>query len=95
LLVVLLLAVTACAASHSLHEFFHTDCSTDGHFCLVCCFAKGQVSPAPAAIVLAVFVFYCLGSLRLASAPAFAGPDYRLCPSRAPPAAAFPKTAVG
>lgn len=85
LLVFLLLIVMTLSANHSLHQALHHGSAADGHFCLVCFFAKGQVSIAPVALVSAVLVFYRLGGVCLANAPAFSGFDYRLSPSRAPP----------
>jgi hypothetical protein len=85
LLTFVLLLATACAASQALHDFVHHDSTADSHFCLVCFLAKGQVSAAPVTFVFAAAAFYCLGSIALASAPAFSDFDYRLSPSRAPP----------
>jgi hypothetical protein len=84
-LVCVLLAATACAASETLHQSLHRDGAAEGHFCLVCFFAKGQVSAEVVAVVSVIAIFYCLGSVRLASAAVAVGFDYRLSPSRAPP----------
>jgi hypothetical protein len=80
-----LLVATACSASQALHQSLHHDSAADSHFCLICFFAKGQVSAAPVVLLSVAAVFYCLGSARPASVPAFSHFDYRLSPSRAPP----------
>jgi hypothetical protein len=84
-LIAVLLLVTACCASQALHQSLHRDSDAGSHFCLVCLFAKGQVSAAPMALISAAVLFYCLGSLRAEDAPAPAILDLRLSPSRAPP----------
>ena len=85
LLLSVLLLVTACSASQALHQSLHQDSDGGDHFCLVCLFAKGQVSAAPIALVSAVLLFYCLGRFRMETVPALSAADRRLSPSRAPP----------
>ncbi len=85
LLMFVLLVATACSVSGALHQSLHPDSAANGHVCLICFFAKGHVSTAAVALFAVAVVFYCLGSLRLASAPARSRFDYRLSPSRAPP----------
>lgn len=86
LLVFLLLASGALAVSHALHQSLHNDAAGSHHLCLVCSFAKGHVSAADVAPVAALLVLCPLFSFRAGNPlplPAF---DYRLSPSRAPPA---------
>jgi hypothetical protein len=85
LLALLLLVATTFSVSHELHQSLHQDRAANGHFCLVCSFAKGQVSVAAVAVFSAVLVFCCLwGVCPLGTSP-FPGFDYRTSPSRAPP----------
>ena len=85
LLAVLLLAAATFSVSHGLHQSLHRDGATDGHFCLVCSFAKGQVSAADVALVTALLVLCPLFSLRAANPSPLPAFDYRLSPCRAPP----------
>jgi hypothetical protein len=85
LLVFLLLASGALAVSHALHQSLHNDAAGSHHLCLICLFAKGQVSSADVALAAALLVLCPLLSFRAGNPlplPAF---DYRLSPSRAPP----------
>ena len=78
-------AGTTLSACHALHHSLHHDSDDPGHFCLVCSFAKGQVSATEAsAIPVVLFLGWLFGSLQ-AQAPLLPGFDYRLSPSRAPP----------
>jgi len=85
LLAGLLLICGVLSVSHAPHQSLHNDSGRSHHLCLVCMFAKGQVSAADVTLVTALFVLCPLICL-CASAPsprsAF---DYRLSPSRAPP----------
>jgi hypothetical protein len=81
----LLVVAATLSVSRALHQFLHQDSAAVGHFCLVCAFAKGQVSAAPVAVVSAVLVFCRLGVVCLISTSPFPGFDYRTSPSRAPP----------
>jgi hypothetical protein len=84
-LALLLLVATTFSVSRALHQSLHHDGAGNGHFCLVCSFAKGQVSAAAVAPVAAALVFCCLwGICRIVISP-FPGFDYRTSPSRAPP----------
>jgi hypothetical protein len=85
LLAVLLLVATTFSVSHALHQSLHHDSAGNGHLCLACSFAKGQVSVAVVALFVSVLAFRCLWRVgTVGIAPSF-GPDYRLSPSRAPP----------
>ena len=84
-LALLLLLATVFSVSHALHQSLHQNSTGSGHFCLVCSFAKGQVSAAAVVAMSAVLVFCCLwGVCQLGTSP-FPGFDYRTSPSRAPP----------
>jgi hypothetical protein len=85
LLVLSLLLTATLSVSHALHQSLHHDSTAHSHFCLICCFAKGQVSPAPTTFISAVIVFCCLWGVHLAHSFPFPGFDYRTSPSRAPP----------
>jgi hypothetical protein len=85
LLALLLLAAASCSASHALHQSLHSDGATGGHFCLLCSFAKGQVSVAAVAVMAGAIVFCCLSGLCLLATSPYLGFDYRTSPSRAPP----------
>jgi hypothetical protein len=85
LLALLLLVATTFSVSHALHQSLHQDGPGSGHFCLVCSFAKGQVSGEAVAVVSAILAFCCLWCVGLASTIFFPRFDYRLSPSRAPP----------
>ena len=84
-LALLLLVATTFSVNHALHQSLHQDGAASGHFCLVCSFAKGQVSAAVVAIISAVLVFSCLWGVCQRGTSPFPGFDYRTSPSRAPP----------
>ncbi len=81
----LLLVVLALAANPALHHRLHGN--EHDQFCLVCSFAKGQVSaPLVAAVVVLAFVGVVLRAVlpRVLLISVF---DFRPSPSRAPPVA--------
>jgi hypothetical protein len=80
-----LLVATTFSVSHALHQLLHHDGVGSDHLCLACAFAKGQVSAAMVALVVAVVAFWCLWAVCLAGASYLQGRDYRVSPSRAPP----------
>jgi hypothetical protein len=85
LLAGLLLVAAILSVSHALHQCLHYEGAVNGHVCLVCSFAQGQVSAVVVALLSGVFVFPCLWFFRLSSTLPLPGFDYRLSPSRAPP----------
>lgn len=85
LLVFLLLVSGTLAVSRALHQSLHNDAAGSHHLCLVCLFAKGQVSAADVALVIALLVLCPLFSLRVGNPSPLPAFDYRLSPSRAPP----------
>jgi hypothetical protein len=87
LLALLLLAGAILSVSHALHQCLHNEGAANGHVCLVCSLAKGQVGAVPVAFVCGVCVSSCLWYFRLVRTLALPGFDYRLSPSRAPPIA--------
>jgi len=95
LLTALLLLTAALSASHALHHWLHGDCADNDHLCLVCFFAKGQVSVAEVTVFVAILIFFSVGSLCLLNADSRSDFDYRLSPSRAPPFLFFSPTVVG
>ncbi len=85
LLAILLLAVSTISACPSLHHFLHSDAGTSSHQCLVCSFAKGQISAAEVSGVFAALMVSLVGLALLPEffhLPSF---DFRLSHSRAPP----------
>lgn len=85
LLAVLLLAAAILSVSHALHQCLHDEGAANGHVCLVCSFAKGQLNAAPVALICSVCVFPCLWYFCRVNTLPLPGFDYRLSPSRAPP----------
>jgi hypothetical protein len=85
LLAALLLASGALSVSHALHQYLHDDGAGANHFCLVCLFAKGQVSAADVALASTLTALFCFCGIRAAESSFLPGIDYRLSPSRAPP----------
>jgi len=85
LLALLLLVSGTLSVCHALHQSLHPDGAGNSHFCLVCLFAKGQVSAADVGVVSAAWVFTLFSAIRLFSTSPLPGFDYRLSPSRAPP----------
>ena len=87
LLALLLLVTGTLAVSTALHQALHDDAGGSQHLCLVCMFAKGQVSAADVTLVAALLVLSPLFSFRTGNPSSLAAFDYRLSPSRAPPSA--------
>jgi len=95
LLALLLLVAGAISVNHALHQSLHNDKAANSHFCLLCSFAKGQVSGAEVALISAVLSFFCFCGVRLANTSIVAAIDYRLSPSRAPPSFSSSGTDAG
>jgi hypothetical protein len=85
LLVLLLLLLSALAASPTLHQRLHADSSGPDHNCVITFFAKGQISQAPAALILTAFVSLVGAIALLAENLLLPSADYRFSASRAPP----------
>jgi hypothetical protein len=85
LLAVLLVVAAFLSVSHALHQCLHDEGAANGHVCLLCSLAKGQVSAVPFALWSGVCVLSCLWYFCLISPVPLPGFDYRLSPSRAPP----------
>ncbi len=86
LMALLLLAATLVSVSHALHQSLHRDGSVGAHFCLVCSFAKGQVTghEGPLALALAVLsLLFCILLAKVSPVPG--GLDYCVSRGRAPP----------
>jgi hypothetical protein len=88
LLALLLLICGVISVSRALHQLLHNDAAGSHHLCLACSFAKGQISAADVALVAALLVLRLLSCLRAAYPAPLPSFDYRLSPSRAPPAPA-------
>jgi hypothetical protein len=84
----LLLLAVLFSVSPVLHQTLHASNNASSHLCLACSLAHGQVSAAEVGLVSAVVVpGLLLGGLLPDVSPVLAV-DYRLSPSRAPPALA-------
>jgi len=82
----LLVLAATLSVSHTLHQTLHRDGAVTGHFCLVCSFAKGQVTGPEAAFALALAVLSLLFFIRVIHAAlAPGGFDYCVSHGRAPP----------
>jgi hypothetical protein len=88
-MVVLLLGITALAASPSLHEFFHSDAGSTDHNCAVTLFTRGQITTPGVTQILAVVAVLFGGAALLAETFQFSTTDYCFSSSRAPPSASF------
>ena len=86
LLAFLLLISATLAVSGALHQLLHHDADGGHHLCLICLFAKGQVSAADVALVATLLVLCPLFSFRTVNLLPLSAFDYRLSPSRATPA---------
>jgi hypothetical protein len=86
LMLTLWLAVIVVSVSPALHELLHHDSQNGKHECLVTHFVKGHVlSGASVGVVLMVDPV-CAAALRPVDLTFVSPPEYRLSPSRAPPA---------
>ena len=85
LLALLLLISGTLSVSQALHQLLHNDAAGSHHVCLVCLFAKEQVSAADVAVVATLLVLLPLFSQRAGNPSPLPAFDYRLSPSRAPP----------
>ena len=85
LLAGLLLVCGALSVSQALHQSLHNDSSGSHHLCLVCMFAKGQVTAADGTVVTTLLVLWPLIGLCATDPSPLSAFDYRLSPSRAPP----------
>jgi len=82
----LLLVAATLSVNHTLHRSLHNDGSLNGHFCLVCAFAKGQANSPDVPLALAFYVALVLFCIRIAEISFMPGGfDYRLTYGRAPP----------
>ena len=89
LLVLLLLLLSALSASPTLHQKLHADAGATDHSCVITLFAKGQITPAPAALILAAFVSLAGAIALLAETLLLPSADYRFSASRAPPSSSL------
>ena len=84
-MVLLMLALSAFAASSTLHHALHADSDSASHHCLISIFANGQLSGAETTVLI-VLVGVCAVYVELLPAtPARSLFDYSFAPSRAPP----------
>jgi len=84
----LLLLAVVVSASPVLHETLHAGTNANSHLCLACSLAQGQVGSTELALVSAVLVLGLELGRRLCETQLLPAVDYRLSPSRAPPAPA-------
>jgi hypothetical protein len=86
LMLTLWLAVVVLSTSPALHQWMHPDSQGGSHECLVTHFIKSQVlSDASTGIVPATELI-CVANSRSPDQTLVSQPEYRLFPSRAPPA---------
>jgi hypothetical protein len=85
LLAFLLFLFSALSASPTLHQKLHADAGASDHSCVITLFAKGQINPAPAALMLVAFVSLVGAIALLAETLVLPSADYRFSASRAPP----------
>jgi hypothetical protein len=86
LLILILLISGTLSVSQALHQLLHRDASSGSHVCLACSIAQGHVSAAALAAVPAAPASSWFSVLPAAEVSPLPGFDYRLSPSRAPPA---------
>jgi hypothetical protein len=82
----LFLALQLFSASSSLHRAIHPDAASPAHQCVITLWSHGQVDVPGVSLACVIFVaalLFFLPSLPAAVPSSF---DYRLSPSRAPPA---------
>ncbi len=85
-LLVSVLGLSLLASSPALHKALHPDADSADHHCAITLFARGQVTSANVAPLLAVFVMLFGGVSLLAETFLLPLADYRFSASRAPPA---------
>lgn len=83
----LFLALELFASVPALHRLVHSDADSSGHHCVITLVRQGNVSTADTTPVIVVFVAALLFILPALQSEVFTSFDYRLSPSRAPPAA--------
>jgi len=95
LMLSLWLGTSALAASPQLHHWFHKDSKSVTHECLVTLLSKSHLlaSSGGVALLIAAPVFF--GLLLTGELFSFTSIDYRLSPSRAPPATCSSITVAG
>lgn len=82
----MLLSLSAAfSVSGKLHQSLHHGGAADGHFCLLCCLAKGHVSTPEVAQVSPVPIQTAVTRPRQPFSRPLTGFDYALPPGRAPP----------
>ena len=95
LMLILWLGTTALAASPQLHHLLHKDSKSATHECLVTLLSKSQLLAGGTATFVLVLAPIFFGLLLIAESSHFSIVDYRLSPSRAPPANLSSSTVVG
>jgi hypothetical protein len=86
LMLVLWLGTTALAASPQLHHLLHKDSKSAAHECLVTLLSKSQLLAGGEVTVVVALLPFFFGLLLIAESSRFSISEYRLSPSRAPPA---------
>lgn len=82
----LFLTLELSASIPGLHKLIHSDAGSARHHCAVTVFSHGNVSAADTSTSIVIFVAALLFSLPILQSAIFSRFDYRLAPSRAPPA---------
>lgn len=83
----LFLVLELLASDPALHKLIHSDADSARHHCAITLFAHGNVSAADTSATIAVFVAALLFSLPILQSAILSRLDFRVSPSRAPPAA--------
>jgi len=86
LLAILFLVSTALSASPPLHQLLHEEGALNTHVCLACSLAKGQFSTTDVTVAAALLAVLLPAAPLLFYDTPLSGFEYRLSPSRAPPA---------
>jgi hypothetical protein len=85
-MLILWLTVVVISVSPALHQLLHHDSRNDNHGCLITHFAKGNLlADASVGVVLVVNPVWVVAPLPV-DLELVLPPQYRLSPSRAPPA---------
>ena len=93
-MLLLWLVTVLVSLSPRLHHLLHDDSQSAGHECLITLLTKSHLLSSPSPVVLVVASRMCIELPPIAALIVPSSADYRLSPSRAPPALApFPTVA--
>ena len=95
LMFVLWLGTAAVAASPDLHQWFHKDSHNASHECVVTLLSKSQLVAGASGCFVLALVPVLFGYLPITETAPLSAIDFRLAPSRAPPALILSSPVVG